>query len=91
MRGIIQEHEKTFDENSLRDFIDAFIVEKRKGHPDFSVTFFYKLKCGSFVLVSLRYRVKQHAFFRCNANTKTEFDEDPNSTRRVLLFNKDFG
>jgi len=31
LSGIVKEHEKTFDENNIRDFIDAFIVEKRKG------------------------------------------------------------
>ena len=31
MRVIIKEHEESFDENSLRDFVDAFIAEKRKG------------------------------------------------------------
>ena len=28
---MIEEHQKTFDENNLRDFIDAFIAEQRKG------------------------------------------------------------
>jgi len=27
----VEEHEKTFDENNTRDFIDAFILEKQKG------------------------------------------------------------
>jgi len=27
---IIEEHKKTFDDNNLRDFIDAFIAEERK-------------------------------------------------------------
>ena len=31
MRVIIKEHEESFGENSLRDFVDAFIAEKRKG------------------------------------------------------------
>ena len=31
MRVIVKEHEESFDENNLRDFIDAFIAEKRKG------------------------------------------------------------
>jgi len=36
---IIQEHEKSFDENNLRDFIDAFIFEKRKENSSyFTVT-----------------------------------------------------
>ena len=30
LNTIVEEHEKTFDENNIRDFIDAFIVEKRK-------------------------------------------------------------
>ena len=35
---IIDEHEKSFNENSIRDFIDAFIQEKRKGKdPSFNV------------------------------------------------------
>ena len=34
LNEIVEEHEKTFDENNLRDFIDAFIVEKRKGKDD---------------------------------------------------------
>jgi len=42
MRGIIKEHEATFDENSIRDFIDAFIAEKRKGNdPNFSVSIYF--------------------------------------------------
>ena len=31
MRVIVIEHKESFDENNLRDFIDAFIAEKRKG------------------------------------------------------------
>ena len=31
LREIVNEHEKTFDPENLRDFIDAFIAEKRKG------------------------------------------------------------
>ena len=28
--NIVNEHEKSYDENNIRDFIDAFIFEKRK-------------------------------------------------------------
>ena len=35
---MIEEHEKNHDENNVRDFIDAFIQEKRKGKdPSFTV------------------------------------------------------
>ena len=41
MRVIIKEHEESFDENNLRDFVDAFIAEKRKGeNSTFSVRYF---------------------------------------------------
>ena len=39
VKEIAKEHEETFDENNLRDFIDAFILEKRKGtDPYFTVS-----------------------------------------------------
>ena len=31
LRNIVEEHERSFDENNIRDFIDAFILEKKKG------------------------------------------------------------
>ena len=31
LETIIEEHEKTYDENNIRDFIDAFLQEKKKG------------------------------------------------------------
>ena len=30
----VKEHEKTFDKDNIRDFIDAFIAEKKKGEDD---------------------------------------------------------
>ena len=39
LNHLVVEHEKTLDENQLRDFIDAFLVEKRKGKKDFTVRF----------------------------------------------------
>ena len=34
----MKEHEKTFDENNLRDFIDSFLLEKKKNtDPSFTV------------------------------------------------------
>ena len=36
----MKEHENTFDQNNLRDFIDAFIAEKRKDNDSsFTVRF----------------------------------------------------
>jgi len=47
--GFVQEHEKTFDENNIRDFIDAFIVEKRKAQ-DASFKVRNTYSCHNFVL-----------------------------------------
>ena len=33
--SMAEEHEKTYDENNMRDFIDAFIQEKRKGNDSY--------------------------------------------------------
>ena len=36
---IIDDHENTFDENNLRDFIDIFLKEMKNGNdPNFSVS-----------------------------------------------------
>jgi len=48
-RLVVQEHEKTFDENNIRDFIDAFIVEKRKSQ-DASFKVRNTNSCNVFVL-----------------------------------------
>ena len=37
--GIIDDHENTFDENNLRDFIDIFLKEMKNGNDsNFSVS-----------------------------------------------------
>ena len=55
---IVQEHKETFDPNCPRDFIDAFLAEKKKGKDEsFSVRLIYDIALKSFKypFISLAY------------------------------------